>query len=106
MEVLYRYENWQTAGPVDEWGYTCGPSTTNTGLREYEVIRTTPKGVWIEYYGSEKFVKLNARKRFACPTKEEALASFVARKEKQIRILKAQLRNAAEALRLASTQSS
>lgn len=101
MEVLYRYEDWQSTGPTDEWGYSVGPSTTNVNLREYRVIRTTPKGAWIEYYGLNKFVKLDARKRFACPTKEEALASFMARKKKQIHILSSQLQNAETALRMA-----
>lgn len=42
-------------------------------------------------------------KRYACPTKEEALASLVARKKAQISILKAQLRSAEHDLRMAET---
>ena len=59
----------------------------------YKVVRRTPKGVWLDYYGTEKFVLRDAHKRWACPTKEEAMESFWARKRRQVKILRAQLQH-------------
>lgn len=69
-------------------------------LASYPLIKTTPAGAWIDVYGSKKFVLLNARKRYACPTVEEALASYHARKQRQARILRHQLARAEAAARL------
>ena len=66
----------------------------------FPIIKRTPKGVWIDVWGLKKFVLLSGRKRFAWPTKEEALFSFQKRKEAQIRILTSQLKTAEEGLRL------
>lgn len=66
----------------------------------FPVLSTTPTGVWLDVYGAKRFVKLDARKRFACPTEAEALESFHARKRRQIRLLKHQLRRAETALTL------
>lgn len=101
-EYLYRYQDWQASGGVDEWGYSLGPSKTYVSLMTFRIIRTTPKGVWINYGCTEKFVKLDARKRFACPTKEEALESFLARKQRQKRILSSQLQNVVSAIHIAN----
>lgn len=65
---------------------------------EHPVISATPTGVWIDVLGRKRFVKLNARKRYACPTEAEALESFRARKRRQIRILKHNLAAAEAAL--------
>lgn len=74
-------------------------------LEAYKVIKTTPKGVWIDMdgCGGKRFVLLDARKHFACPTKEEALISFRARKARQILLLGSQIRNAKAALAAAQT---
>jgi hypothetical protein len=45
-------------------------------------------------------VLLTANKRWACPTQEEAIESFIARKQKHIRILMANLKRAEEELAL------
>jgi len=71
-----------------------GTSDPELVLRKYTVIRRTPKGAWIREYGRDRFVLLTARKRFACNTKDEALESFIARKEAQIRKLRGQLKKA------------
>lgn len=58
----------------------------------YPVTKRTRCGVWIRLYGAyHKFVNLNARKKWACPTMEEARASFIARKRRQIALLEWQL---------------
>jgi len=67
-------------------------------LREYRLIRETPKGYWIGFggrFGSvfdwKKWVSKTAKKRFAYPTKEEAMQNYIKRTEMRIRILKSQL---------------
>lgn len=61
----------------------------------YRVVRHTPRGVRLDD-GTEggRFVDRNARKRFACPTKHEALISLYARTSRRVRILEAQLADA------------
>ena len=67
-------------------------------LGKYFIIKKTAKGIWINYLGTKKFILLSARKKFACLTSEEAIESYIARKERQIRILSNQLNNAKSAL--------
>lgn len=71
-------------------------------LREFHVLRETPRGCWIEVEpGQKKFVLATAHKRHAYPTKAEALASFIKRKTRQITILSKRLALAQENLRIA-----
>lgn len=72
-------------------------------LEKYKMIKETPCGWWIvnEYgfkynrdFTDKKWVSKTARKRFAYPTKEEALFNFEKRKDCQIKILKARLNKA------------
>ena len=67
----------------------------NTGnsvfLESYPVLRTTPKGVWITFFGKEKWVSLETKKRFAYETKELAWRSFLLRKNRQVSHLKRKL---------------
>jgi hypothetical protein len=97
-EVWYRMTSHVVSAGVDEWDNPVGPGHVEVYVHEHDVIKHTPKGVWLNAYGEKKFVRRDARKRFACPTKEEALESFVARKKRQIGILSAQLRNAEDAI--------
>ncbi len=48
-------------------------------LYEYEVVKKTPKGFWIDA-GYPKFVLENATKRFAHTNIEDAYISYVKRK--------------------------
>jgi hypothetical protein len=106
----YRYDD-----PIlyDEYS-----SSNELYLREYEVIKKTPCGVWIlfpnkniwdsknnKYQLGKKFIlerstwyKTITKKRFAWPTKAEALASYIYRKEYQVNILEYKLENAKEFL--------
>ena len=61
-------------------------------LYRYPVLKTTPQGVWIEYGLGRRWVKTNARKRFACPTIDEAFISYRKRKRRQIGIYKERIR--------------
>lgn len=56
----------------------------------YHVISHTLRGVWIND-GRARFIKDGTRKKFACPTIEQALESYIARKKRHYKILKAQL---------------
>jgi hypothetical protein len=106
----YRYDD-----PIlyDEYS-----SSNELYLREYEVIKKTDCGVWIlfadrnkwdsknnKYQLGKKFIlerslwyKTTTKKRFAWPTKAEALISYIHRKEYQINILEYKLENAKEFL--------
>lgn len=96
--VWYRYEDYLEG---DEYS-----SYVRVALRRYAVLKETPKGVWIMrgpgWYGrrARRFVLRDARKRFACPTPEEAAASFRARKERQRRIYMHRVAHAEQALEL------
>lgn len=102
-EVWYRVED-RRYSVADEWGdhsYT----TVQIHVREIPVLRHTPKGVWLEEPWNiagegKRFVLRDARKRWACPSKEEAMESFRARKQRQARILRARLATVEEALSL------
>jgi hypothetical protein len=92
----YRYQD-SLGG--DDWG-----THVSVHLFEYTVVKETPKGVWLalfEFSSLKRFVLLDARKKFACPTKEEAMESFLARKRKQVKILSNQLRHVKEAIQIA-----
>lgn len=73
-EVWYRFDDPSTPG-------------AEPYLSEFRVVRETPKGVVLDEYGYERFVLKEARKRFAYPTKQLALQSYLIRKDRQIGIL-------------------
>jgi hypothetical protein len=62
-------------------------------LETYNLHRETPKGYWItqQYWIKNKWINKTSTKRFAYPTKEEALESFKKRKYRQRIILNSQL---------------
>ena len=106
---LYRYEDRVYASMLDEDDRTI-PGTTKIDLREFPIIKWTPKGAWIDvglgvgHREDQKFVLLTARKRYACLTLEEAMESFKYRKKRQIKKLNAQLRQAEKALALSERE--
>lgn len=99
-ETWYRYQETHYAPPYDyEWGDWRGEGSTEIHLHEFTVVKHTPKGVWLTAgYGDRRFVLKDAYKRFACPTKEEAFESFLARKKREIKIYKARIASAERAL--------
>jgi len=112
MTTWYRYNDVAYSTGYDEYRDCSSGTRIEVELTEYEVLRYTPKGAWInaspyrsatsfKHMKDEKFVLLSARKRFAHPTKEEAMTSFIARKKAQIRIYKARVKHAEEALKRA-----
>lgn len=85
LEYWYRVNEHRYAS-VNEFGETEN-SYTELSLDRYPVIKHTPKGVWIARYYDKKFILKSAKKQWACPTEEQAKASYVARKKRQIKIL-------------------
>lgn len=63
-------------------------SNVKLRLSEYDVIRNTPKGYVIKVNYKEKWVPNDTKRRFAYPTKEEAMNNFVKRTQRSIWIMK------------------
>lgn len=103
--VFYRYVDVAYAPMADEFGERRGSGDLKVELREYPLVRRTPKGVWIDDYGHERFVLLSARRKFACETKEDAMESFIARKRRQLEIYNARAERAKRAIRIARGES-
>jgi hypothetical protein len=67
-------------------------------LHIFNLYKETPKGYWIGYgkpnnlHDKGKWVSKTSRKRYAYPTKEEALNNYIKRTERRIRILSWQLK--------------
>lgn len=94
----YRYEDVGESYGTEEDGYY---TDLHIRLREYQVVKTTPCGVWIqEFMDRRHFVRSDTRKRFAWPTKVEAKESFLRRKQKQLRILQAHVAEVLRAIEL------
>ena len=100
----YRIEDKAYSNGVDVCGDPLPGHHIGLTLLEFDVIKETPKGVWIQRtFGDfkadfKRFVLTSARKRYACPTLEEAKTSFRARKKKQISIYSKHISDAEDAL--------
>jgi hypothetical protein len=64
-------------------------------LEEHKIDRRTPCGVWIQdpwaYPVKLRFVNLTKVKQYACETKDAAKVSFLARKKRQLAILRSRI---------------
>ena len=100
-DTFYRYEDLLVSAGVDEFDNPLGPAQVRVYLHQFQVIRVTPKGVWIDGWFSKRFVLNEARKRYALPTKDEALQSFLARKERQASIYQTRVSRADQAIKAA-----
>jgi len=68
-----------------EWGVQCD---------EFEVLKETPKGYWIDTpfeLKRKRWVSKTGFKRYAYTTKDPAADSFIARRKKQIFLLEGRL---------------
>jgi len=98
---LYRYDDRIYACIVDAERELWGTTTPKLVLSEFEVLKRTRCGAWIvDAIGHRRFVNLEASKRYACPSAESAMESFVMRKRRQIRILRAKLVRAEQVMAL------
>lgn len=100
MSSFYRFEDIKYAAPLDEYDRPIGEGELRVHLREYQVVRETPKGTWIKGPIGEKFVRKKATKHFACPTIEEARESFIARKKRQALIHQTRVNRALKAIEI------
>ncbi len=93
----YRVTDGRYSGADEfERPYDAGPWVCCNAL---PVVRTTPKGAWVEDLGGGlRFVLRGARKRYACPTVAEAWASWRARKLRQQQILQHKLHHVQQVL--------
>ncbi len=73
-------------------------SGTMVYLYEYSLVKETPCGYWISFHfglsENQRWISKKSRKKFAYPSKAEALNSFGRRKYRQIKILENQLSRA------------
>jgi len=80
-------------------------------LREYNLWKETPKGYWIGYgkpgalNNGGIWVSKTARKRFAYPTKKEAMENFIKRNERRVKILSRQVDSCKISIRIAKHMS-
>ena len=117
LDVLWRAEPKRYSVVIDADMDMYGVSSPQVELRWYPVHRRTPKGAYIDrqtyvsFYreGAEEvrdidswqFVLLSSKRRFACPTPQEALVSLQQRRKTQIRILEGQVSKAKQDLEVA-----
>lgn len=105
-QIYYRVEEKTWSPGVDQFDNPLPGVLLEVVCTKYYVVKKTPKGAWVtrwpneSFQGSRHFILTSARKRFACPTKREAIASFYARKAKQKRILHSKLRRIHTAINL------
>lgn len=103
-DFWYRYEDYREGitstdynGEVEVIG-----SRTVLRCRKFEVDRYTPKGVWLRRpFDTQRFVLNEGRKKYAHATEEEALHSFLARKQRHLSILNSQCDHVTRAMVLA-----
>lgn len=78
-------------------------------LIEFDCYRETPKGYWIwrpALYSKKVWIRKKSKKRYAYPTKEEALSNLVARTKRRISILEYQMKLSKLGLELAELRQS
>jgi len=85
-KTLYRYEDHAQEG-----------NRVTLFRLDLSVLSETEHFWTVWHHGVKRRVKKNATKRFACPTQREAVASLIARKTRQVKILGARLNHAARA---------
>lgn len=88
---FYRYEAVQYAVIGSDGEFVSGRAPDpQLELREYLLLKETPKGYWIRYDWDSKpfkWVSKTSVKRFAYPTRAEALTNFIKRTERRAEIL-------------------
>jgi len=97
--IHYRYEIEEVQDTILQSAWIDVEVTLST----FAVVAETPKGYWLTYWGHSKdvWVSKDSMKRWAYPTKKEAICGFLKRKRKYIRILKHQLQKTEMAIPIA-----
>lgn len=94
---FYRYEakEYAVLGMDGEYESSDIPNP-KIELQRYRLIKETPKGYWISQCWDKKpyfkrWISKTSRKRYAYPTKAEALQNYIKRTERRIKIMKRQV---------------
>lgn len=96
---FYRYETREYASLDMDGEYEPSPyPNPKLEVTEFSLHRETPKGYWIGYgdyvrkhlRGSSHWVSKTSKKRYAYPTKTEALVNYIKRTERRVKIMKRQ----------------
>lgn len=91
---FFRYE-WQEYAYHDYDGELIPSPYPNPTLelRAYDLLKETEKGYWIGYKGFsfKKWIPKKSKRRYAYPTKEEALKNFITRTKRRVNILQRQI---------------
>ncbi len=110
---FYRYVIKQISGggyEDDHSGYVKFPSNTELKLETYNLHKETLKGYWIGFGEIDKlhskpiWISKTSRKRFAYPTKKEALNNLIKRTEIRIGYLSGEINMCKNGLNLAKEQ--
>jgi hypothetical protein len=98
IDILYRYREVQM-DEIHSDDVRAASKAMRLYLDSYPVLKHTRCGCWIALgYGMKKFINLDARRKWAHESPEDAMKSFVARKKRQITILRHQLLKAEAAV--------
>lgn len=95
---FYRYEiATHVSGGQDDY-YSKPWSTHSLKLIEMELHKETSKGYWIGhgvpgqgFVSKSQWISKTGKKRYAYPTKEEAIHNFICRTEMRLKILQSQI---------------
>lgn len=102
-DIAYRFED-RLCSVADEDGEHAY-SRTEITLYKFEILRHTKCGMWIrDYGGAKRFINQTCTKQYAHEKVEDALQSFIARKEKQASIYRARADTAMHAIRVARSK--
>jgi hypothetical protein len=116
IKKFYRYkiENYALMSTSDDYYSRPSYSIPNSTLvlEEYNLYKETPKGYWIHrgMWGVHKirsdckWIPKDSKRRFAYPTKKEALNSFIIRQKYKIKILSYQVENSKSGILLAERE--
>ena len=105
-EFYYRFDDRLVSAGVDEFDNPLGPPQVHIYVSKLRVLKHTPKGVWLDLgFGDRRFVLDAARRKYACPSFEEARTSFNARKARQVKLLQIQIAHVMRATELAASLS-
>ncbi len=106
IEKMYRYEDRRYSICVDPERELYSSSKATLECVEYYVTKETPKGYWIGWFkgAKDRWVSKTSVKRFAHPTKAEALEGYRQRKMAFVRHSKARLKRAEEDLALVEAE--
>ena len=105
--IYYRYYSHRHSVTICAESEIYGVARAKLCLMEYKVHSKTPKGCWIGYFGGkDHWVSDTSVKKFAYPTKEEALKGYEAKKKAYVRHSRNRLKRAEEDLALVQKKES